>query len=97
MDHYPGIQYFKLKKSMPGADVGEIVNINTADGRENLWIGSIIKLHIDMAKNHPEWFEPVTDDQHKDICRESTIIYIMDHDKLDRASAIEKLDRVKIS
>jgi len=68
MNYYPGIQYFKLAKPMLGYEIGTTVEIATADGRESLRIGSAIEMHINTAKDNPEWFTPVTEDEHKAMC-----------------------------
>jgi len=94
MNHYPGIAYFTLAREMPGHPVGTVVNIGTADGAESLWIGGKpysdtgIEMHIDLAKQVPEWFTPVTMDEHREICKENTILYIMDRRGCSREDAV---------
>ena len=101
MNNYPGIQYFKLKKEMPGAPVGTIVShdgnvgclvIHGYLGNGHKTDG--INMGIEMAGMHPDWFEPITIEQHKKICQENSIIYVMNEFKCDRDEAIIKLESI---
>jgi len=107
MNYYPGIQYFTLLKPMPGADIGSTVTIISADGRECLIIhGSpevagecmvrnvSIEMHIDMAKDYPDWFKPVTEEEHKEICEESLISYFMAKKNCNRQEAIDTIAKI---
>lgn len=96
----PGIRYFTLKQPLPGTPVGTIVNID-ADGK-TVWINGpncnggddCIDMAINLTQD-PAWFEPVTDEQHIAICKENTILYIMELDSCNRTVAKAKLVRMK--
>ena len=54
-----------------------VLCIVDADGRECLIINGI-EMPIDFALKYPEWFNPVTIEEHLAICKNNTIKYIMD-------------------
>jgi len=83
---YPGIDYFTLAKEIPSGKVGDVVTIIDADGRECLFINQV-EFALDYAKKYPEWFTPVTQEEHLKICKENTILYIMENHKKNREEA----------
>lgn len=73
---YPNIAYFTLQKELPSCNVGDVVTIVDADGRECLTVNGI-EMPIDIAQKHPEWFKAVTEAEHVQACKENTISYLM--------------------
>ena len=84
---YPNIAHFVLAKEMPSAKIGTIVTIADNDGSERLYIneftedgvcfGEGISLDIGFAKRYPEWFTPITKEEHYKKCNESAVNYFI--------------------
>jgi hypothetical protein len=76
---YPDYAYFELAKELPSAPVGTTVTIIDADGRECLVVHGelFIELNINMANEYPEWFIPVTHEEHANKCKQNTIDFYM--------------------
>lgn len=91
---YPNIEYFTLTKEMPGCPIGSVVGINDADGRENLYILNpehasplTIEMHIETAIKYPDWFKPITKEEHIAICKENSILWLMNEKGKTREEA----------
>jgi hypothetical protein len=94
MKLYAGIAYFKLAKEMPLSPVGTQVDICHADGRESLLIGTWIAFSYDMAIEEPEWFIPVTHEEHQAIVRENFVSYLMREHNCSREKALELFEKL---
>jgi len=90
--YYPEIQYFQLTKDIPSAEAGDIVTIIDADGRECLLINRI-EMPIETAKNHPEWFSPVTKKTHVEQVKSSLLKHYMSLGKTE-AEALNIINNI---
>jgi len=73
---YPGIRYFHLKKELPSGNIGDMVSLSDTDGSKQLSINGI-SMPLDFAKKYPDWFEPVTDEEHIEIIHNNLVKLIM--------------------
>lgn len=71
------IVYFTLKQPMPGVAVGSMVSIIDRDGEHCLRVENI-ELPIEFAKKYPEWFQPVTLDEHEKLTKQNTIKWLIE-------------------
>lgn len=71
---YPNIAFFLTLKELPNCPVGSMVTISDADGRECLWCNSI-QMPLDTAKLAPDWFSPVTHQEHIQMIKDNFYKY----------------------
>ena len=77
---YPNIVYFELAKEMPLCPIGSQVIIWYEDDSECLMVNGI-KMPIDTAIKHPDWFTPISNQEHYYTCYENSIIFLMSRGK----------------
>ena len=73
---YTNIAYFELAKEMPLSPIGSQVIICDADGRECLIVNGI-EMPIDTAMKEPDWFTPISKEEHIKMCHENLIKFLM--------------------
>ena len=73
---YPNIQYFELAKELPLCSIGSQVAIYDADGESYLYVNGI-QLPINTAIKEPDWFIPITKEEHSARCKNNTIEHFM--------------------
>jgi len=73
---YPNIQYFELAKELPLCPIGSQVTLYDADGESCLYVNGI-QLPINTAIKEPDWFIPITKEEHSARCKTNTIEYFM--------------------
>lgn len=71
---YPNIAFFLTLKELPNCPVGSMVVICDADGRECLWCNSI-QMPLDTVKLAPDWFKPVTHQEHAQMIKDNFYKY----------------------
>jgi hypothetical protein len=77
---YPNTSHLLLEKELPGCNIGDVVTIIDADGRECLKINDI-EMPIDCAMKHPEWFKHVSYEEHLKNCKNNTVAYLIQKGK----------------
>ena len=72
---------FELAKEMPLCPIGsQVVMAIDVGGREYLRVNEIT-MPIDIAMEEPDWFTPISKEEHKKICHENVIKFLMEDGK----------------
>ena len=74
---YPNIVYFELAKEMPISPIGSQVMFWRGFGDSEYLMVNGIKMPIDTAMKQPDWFTPITKEEHKKKCRENSIAFLI--------------------
>lgn len=83
------IVYYRLLKELPGAEVGDIVK--KCYGFDTCFVveKSDTRFPIAYAEIYPNWFEPVSKEEHMKMCKENFIKYALDNYQFDKDKALE--------
>ena len=74
---YPNIVYFELAKEMPLSPIGSQVDFFRDVGDMEYLFVNGIEMPIDTAIKQPDWFTPISKEEHKKKCRENSIAFLI--------------------
>ena len=82
------VKYYLLKKELPNCKINDIVNIFQVSGSKYLSVNDI-QFPIEFGEKFSEWFQPVSNEEHLQLCKENTIEYCIKYQQMSLKEATE--------